>query len=245
MPVHEAGTLLPARMLNEFAYCPRLFYLEWVQAEFADNPDAVEGPALGGPPPSPARVEHRDPDHRRSPVPDEDAVSLLPGVRRLLRALEADVEHVRLLVVVHVVLPHRQLQQGGHRLQDALHRRAHGGHARFLSAHRCTSRVKKAVMTKPSSAPTSRNTTTMCRPLRRFTAINSPSQPSAMKSGASIAARTVEAWPAISSWLSVMWDHLSSLNPIAVPFGERAMRSTPRACRLGEKAFRPAQGGEP
>jgi hypothetical protein len=30
-------------MLNEFAYCPRLFYLEWVQAEFSDNLDVVEG----------------------------------------------------------------------------------------------------------------------------------------------------------------------------------------------------------
>jgi CRISPR-associated protein Cas1 len=34
---------LPARMLNEFAYCPRLAYLEWVQGEFADNDDTVEG----------------------------------------------------------------------------------------------------------------------------------------------------------------------------------------------------------
>jgi CRISPR-associated protein Cas1 len=30
-------------MLNEFAYCPRLFYLEHVQAEFTDNEDTVEG----------------------------------------------------------------------------------------------------------------------------------------------------------------------------------------------------------
>jgi CRISP-associated protein Cas1 len=35
--------LVPARMLNEFAYCPRLAYLEWVQGEFADNLDTVEG----------------------------------------------------------------------------------------------------------------------------------------------------------------------------------------------------------
>ena len=34
---------LPARMLNEFAYCPRLCYLEWVQGEFADSADTVEG----------------------------------------------------------------------------------------------------------------------------------------------------------------------------------------------------------
>jgi hypothetical protein len=30
-------------MLNEFAYCPRLCYLEWVQGEFAENADVVEG----------------------------------------------------------------------------------------------------------------------------------------------------------------------------------------------------------
>jgi hypothetical protein len=35
--------LLPARMLNEFAYCPRLCYLEWVQGKFADNADTVGG----------------------------------------------------------------------------------------------------------------------------------------------------------------------------------------------------------
>jgi len=35
--------LVPARMLNEFAYCPRLAYLEWVQGEFADSVDTVEG----------------------------------------------------------------------------------------------------------------------------------------------------------------------------------------------------------
>jgi CRISP-associated protein Cas1 len=34
---------LPARMLNEFAYCPRLAYLEWVQGEWADSADTVNG----------------------------------------------------------------------------------------------------------------------------------------------------------------------------------------------------------
>lgn len=35
--------LIPARMLNEFVYCPRLFYLEWVQQEFQDSVDTVAG----------------------------------------------------------------------------------------------------------------------------------------------------------------------------------------------------------
>ncbi len=49
----EAGRLMPVRMLNEFTYCPRLFYLEWVQGEFVDNEFTVEG-----------RVAHRRVDAR-------------------------------------------------------------------------------------------------------------------------------------------------------------------------------------
>lgn len=35
--------LLPARMINEFAYCPRLAYSEWADGEFADNAETTEG----------------------------------------------------------------------------------------------------------------------------------------------------------------------------------------------------------
>jgi CRISPR-associated protein Cas1 len=41
-------------MLNEFTYCPRLGYLEWVQGEFADSADTVEG-----------RFHHRTVDRAR------------------------------------------------------------------------------------------------------------------------------------------------------------------------------------
>ncbi len=41
--VSEVPDLLPARMLNEFAYCPRLFFLEWVQSRFVDNDDTADG----------------------------------------------------------------------------------------------------------------------------------------------------------------------------------------------------------
>lgn len=39
----EVPDLVPARMVNEFAYCPRLFFLEWVQSRFVDNDDTVDG----------------------------------------------------------------------------------------------------------------------------------------------------------------------------------------------------------
>lgn len=38
--------VLPARMLNEFVYCPRLFYYEQVEGLFRENADTVRGSAL-------------------------------------------------------------------------------------------------------------------------------------------------------------------------------------------------------
>lgn len=35
--------LVPARMLNEFAYCPRLAFLEWAEASFEHNTDTLDG----------------------------------------------------------------------------------------------------------------------------------------------------------------------------------------------------------
>lgn len=35
--------LVPARMLNEFVYCPRLFFLEWVDGLWEENADTAQG----------------------------------------------------------------------------------------------------------------------------------------------------------------------------------------------------------
>jgi CRISPR-associated protein Cas1 len=37
---------IPARMLNEFIYCPRLFYYEFVEGVFVENADTLRGKAL-------------------------------------------------------------------------------------------------------------------------------------------------------------------------------------------------------
>lgn len=55
--------LLPARMVNEFQYCPRLAYLEWVQGEWADSGDTVEG-----------RYQHRRVDRAKGDLPPADTV---------------------------------------------------------------------------------------------------------------------------------------------------------------------------
>ncbi len=35
--------LIPVRMLNEFSFCPRLAYIEWVQGDFIDNEHTLQG----------------------------------------------------------------------------------------------------------------------------------------------------------------------------------------------------------
>ena len=43
-PENESDVpLIPVRMLNEFTYCPRLGYLEWVQGEWAENLETLQG----------------------------------------------------------------------------------------------------------------------------------------------------------------------------------------------------------
>src|SRR5512135_384151 len=49
-------------MVNEFAYCPRLFFLEWIEGRFQPNADTAEG-----------RYIHRYADQPAgaAPLPDE------------------------------------------------------------------------------------------------------------------------------------------------------------------------------
>jgi CRISPR-associated protein Cas1 len=70
----EPAELIPARMVNEFVYCPRLFYLEWVQGEWAESEDTVEGSLVH------RRVES---ESGRLPPPEE----LDPADRIVARAV--------------------------------------------------------------------------------------------------------------------------------------------------------------
>jgi CRISPR-associated protein Cas1 len=74
--------LVPARMINEVLFCERLFYLEWVAGEFADNVFTVDGrlahrradkPGGALPPPpdgAPAKPASRDDDDEVEPAPE-------------------------------------------------------------------------------------------------------------------------------------------------------------------------------
>ena len=57
--------LVPARMLNEFVYCPRLFHLEWVQGEFAHSEDTLKGALV-----------HRRVDEESGSLPPPDELAL-------------------------------------------------------------------------------------------------------------------------------------------------------------------------
>lgn len=73
---------IPARMLNEFVYCPRLFYLEWVDDQWAENADTEQG-----------RFTHRAVDKRESALPDPEFADLLK------RASSVRIESARLGLV--------------------------------------------------------------------------------------------------------------------------------------------------
>ena len=67
---HPESPLIPARILNEFVYCPRLAYLEWVQKEWEDSSDTVEG-----------RHVHRRVDRKPEPLPDPEDEAELKDIK--------------------------------------------------------------------------------------------------------------------------------------------------------------------
>ncbi|MCE2455833.1 MAG: CRISPR-associated endonuclease Cas1 [Gemmatimonadetes bacterium] len=98
-PADSETPLVPARMVNAWVYCPRLAYLEWVEGEWADTADTVQG----------TRVHVRtDTPAGRLPSPEEldDVMSQVRAVTmssdRLGVIAKMDVLHVREGVVMPV-----------------------------------------------------------------------------------------------------------------------------------------------
>ena len=80
---------VPVRMLNEVAYCERLFALEWIGDEWADNPDTVRG-----------RTVHRivDEPGRTGLAPPED-----PDAPKVARSVKLSDDALGLLAVIDLV----------------------------------------------------------------------------------------------------------------------------------------------
>ena len=81
--------LIPARILNEFVYCPRLAYLEWVQKEWEDSSDTVQG-----------RHIHRKVDRQggKLPEPDDQSSDL-----KVARSVELSSRNLNLIAKIDLV----------------------------------------------------------------------------------------------------------------------------------------------
>jgi CRISP-associated protein Cas1 len=69
----EGARLLPVRMLNEFAYCPRLFHLEYIEGRWEENVYTVEGKDVH------RRVDRFDDVLPDAVEPNEDSDTGKPG----------------------------------------------------------------------------------------------------------------------------------------------------------------------
>src|SRR6202047_4061708 len=79
---------LPARMVNEFAYCPRLFFYEWVEGLFAESVDTVEG-----------AIQHRRVDAKATALPD--AADLPQSIHS--RSVQLSSERLRVIAKMDLV----------------------------------------------------------------------------------------------------------------------------------------------
>lgn len=75
-PATGETSLVPARMVNEWVYCPRLAYLMWVEAEWADTGETEDGRRVharvdhgGGPLPAPGPAVEAEAGEADHPAP--------------------------------------------------------------------------------------------------------------------------------------------------------------------------------
>lgn len=85
--------LVPARMVNEFVYCPRPAYLVWGQGEWADTADTVSG-----------RRVHARVDRPNAPLPSpETLIEEDEGDKVVSRALTLSSERLGVIAKVDIV----------------------------------------------------------------------------------------------------------------------------------------------
>jgi CRISPR-associated protein Cas1 len=83
----ELPDYLPARMVNEFCYCPRLFFYEWVEGLFAESVDTIEG-----------AIQHKRVDEKASKLPAADE-----GAEIHARSVTLSSERLRVIAKMDLV----------------------------------------------------------------------------------------------------------------------------------------------
>ena len=85
-PGDADAPLVPARMVNEWIYCPRLAYLEWVEGHWAETADTAEGARVhtrtdaGGPPLLPPDVLDGDAPKARSVLLSSERLGIIARI---------------------------------------------------------------------------------------------------------------------------------------------------------------------
>jgi CRISPR-associated protein Cas1 len=87
-PKRELSDYLPARMVNEYTYCPRLFFYEWVEGLFAESVETVEG-----------SIQHRRVDAKATALPE--AGDLPQSIHS--RSVELSSERLRVIAKMDLV----------------------------------------------------------------------------------------------------------------------------------------------
>jgi CRISPR-associated protein Cas1 len=77
---------LPARMVNEFVYCPRLFFYEWVDGLFKESVDTIEG-----------SLQHKRVDQQGPALPEAPTLTDESGQPLKTRALTLSSDRYRLI----------------------------------------------------------------------------------------------------------------------------------------------------
>jgi CRISPR-associated protein Cas1 len=73
----EALPLMPVRRLNNYVWCPRLFYLQWVENLFEENADTVAGSAVHRQADKPTRVDDEKMEAMRTGLPEGTVIRSL------------------------------------------------------------------------------------------------------------------------------------------------------------------------
>jgi CRISPR/Cas system-associated exonuclease Cas4 (RecB family) len=89
-PETDPDLLVPARMVNEWVYCPRLAYLEWVEGAWAANADTEEG-----------KRAHARVDAARGKLPPPEEAEEAPPFE--VRSIELASERLGLIAKMDVV----------------------------------------------------------------------------------------------------------------------------------------------
>lgn len=89
-PTDHLLDYLPARMLNAFVYCPRLFWYEWVDGQFLENTETIEG-----------ALRHRKFDAAQDALPA--SAELAPEERLHARSVTLSSETHRLIAKLDLI----------------------------------------------------------------------------------------------------------------------------------------------